>query len=291
MKMIKPKINSVLKYHGGKNYLAKHIIPKLPDCEVFVDGCVGAGNIILNIEPSPHRTDYAIDLDKDLIAMWNILKSNGNGVGKFLNWTSYNEINFEAAKTLGLDNTNPKVSDLWASHYIVKNRFSRGGLGKTFAWSERLRGGIPGDVNAWNNFVQIHLPRIIKRIQPISFRNGCVRRFIQGNFIDFNDKAVVYLDPPYVSSSRTIKKVYKMEMKTYDYERTEENELTHQGLIEMIAQSKCIYFLSGYPNVDYDRLFKVYGLTPEIVFSKDIANHSGQNKKKQRRTEVLWRFN
>jgi hypothetical protein len=82
-----------------------------------------------------------------------------------------------------------------------------------------------------------------------------------------------------------------MEMKTYDYERTEENELTHQGLIEMIAQSKCIYFLSGYPNVDYDRLFKVYGLTPEIVFSKDIANHSGQNKKKQRRTEVLWRFN
>lgn len=44
--------------------------------------------------------------------------------------------------------------ELGAHEYIVRN-MSRGRLGKDFAWSERLRGGKPGDVNAYENNLAI----------------------------------------------------------------------------------------------------------------------------------------
>ncbi len=46
--------------------------------------------------------------------------------------------------------------------FPVRNRMSRGGLGEDFAWSERLRGGRPGDLNAWETF-KAALPAIVQR--------------------------------------------------------------------------------------------------------------------------------
>jgi hypothetical protein len=34
-----------------------------------------------------------------------------------------------------------------AFRFLLRNRFSRGGLGRDFAWSDRPRGGQPGDLN------------------------------------------------------------------------------------------------------------------------------------------------
>jgi hypothetical protein len=46
-----------------------------------------------------------------------------------------------------------------AVRFLVRNRFRRGELGKDFAWSDRLRGGQPGDRNAWET-IKEELPRL-----------------------------------------------------------------------------------------------------------------------------------
>jgi hypothetical protein len=54
-----------------------------------------------------------------------------------------------------------------AVQFLVRRRFSRGGLGTSFAWSDCERGGRPGDENAWLTFREKELPKIIKRAQGV----------------------------------------------------------------------------------------------------------------------------
>lgn len=49
---------------------------------------------------------------------------------------------------------------------------SRGGNGDAFAWSERLRGGKPGDLNGWETRLEM-LPALAQRIASVEFRCGC----------------------------------------------------------------------------------------------------------------------
>lgn len=284
MELIKPKINSVCKYHGGKNYLAKHIIPLFPECEIFVDATVGAGNIILNIAPDEDllRKEIAIDKDEDVIRMWQCLQKFGESIHNILRNYSYTEKSFNIAGEIIRAKT--RICELqWTAAYIVRNRMSRGGLGKTFAWSDRLRGGIPGDVNGWNNFNKYHYENILLRIKYLQFIHGCMRDVLFRNSIIENSKAVVYIDPPYVKSSRTISKVYNHEMETWNRDVSDPTqELTHEGIWEMIKNAKCKFYVSGYDSDCY----RDFG--GKIILRKDMPNNSGQGKTKQRRVEMVW---
>lgn len=282
MELVKPKINSVLKYHGGKSYLAKYIIPLLPDKTFFFDATVGAGNIILNTKPDPRRADYAIDIDPDIIKMWKTIQVYYDEVLELLKSVDYSERTFLAASKI-LDHNIGKDDIFWCANYIIRNRMSRGGLGKTFAWSERLRGGKPGDVNAWENFLNVHYPRVVERIQTIVFIHGCIRDKLEAYGILDNPDAVVYIDPPYISSSRTINKIYKHEMLTKDEDTTDPTKvLTHEGMWAMIRCAKCKFYVSGY----YSKEYEDFGA--KVIFKKDVANHSGQNKIKNRRIELVY---
>lgn len=286
MELIKPKINSVLKYHGGKNYLAKDIIPLLPDCEVFVDATVGAGNIILNLKPDQRRADYAIDIDPDIIRMWETLQVHYDEVLKLLKEVDYSEETFISSYMI---TSNSWINDIkWCANYIIKNRMSRGGLCKNFAWSERLRGGKPGDVNAWNNFIEVHYSRIIERIQSIMFFNGCMRDQLECLGVLDNPNAVVYIDPPYCKDTRTAKSVYKYEMEVLNADVIDSSkELTHEGILELISSSKCRFIISGYNNFLYNNISKY--ITRHIEFyTFNMPNNSGQTKIKTRRVECLW---
>lgn len=54
---------------------------------------------------------------------------------------------------------------------LVRRRMSRGG-GRSLAWSERLRGGRPGDRNAWETFQAGHLPRVVARLRGVASRRA-----------------------------------------------------------------------------------------------------------------------
>jgi DNA adenine methylase len=156
-----------------------------------------------------------------------------------------------------------------AVRFLVRHRFSRGGLGRTFAWSERQRGGRPGDLNAWET-IKGQLPRIASRLQGVRWRCQEATEVIRE--WDGPD-TLFYLDPPYPHSTRNVCDAYGHEMTLAD----------HVALVETITRVRGKVAISGYRNLTYDR-----ALSGWDRYEFDMPNHSGQGETKERRVEVLW---
>jgi DNA adenine methylase len=156
-----------------------------------------------------------------------------------------------------------------AVRFLVCNRLSRGGLGRDFAWSDRLRGGRPWDLNAWGTS-KAELPRIARRLAGVDPRCGDAFELIRetagpGTLFD--------LDPPYLHATRTARDVY-------DHEK---GEGEHRRLLEAAVRGRGMVAISGNVNSLYDEALRGWDR-----FEIDIPNHAGQARSKQRRVEGLW---
>jgi DNA adenine methylase len=154
------------------------------------------------------------------------------------------------------------------NEFIVR-RMSRGGLGKSFAWSDRLRGGQPGDVNAWETAIE-QLPAISTRLQGVTTMvlgfSHLIKHYATPGML-------IYADPPYMHESRTAKNAYQHEMTNSD----------HLVMLSYLKAHDGPVMISGYATPTYTEALHGWRLT-EFAMS----NHAGQGKSKQRRVECLW---
>lgn len=265
MKTATRKIRSPLKWHGGKSYLARRIIALMPEHRVYVEPFLGGGSILLN-KPKADL-EVAGDLDTGLIEFWSILANPATDwiFIALMSGLEYRDDIFLAAPA-ALASSQPMRR---AMGFLVRNRMSRGGLGKDFAWSDRLRGGQPGDANAWDT-IRADLPRIAARIADVQF--NCCRA---DTLIRVHDGpgTLTYCDPPYLHETRTAKAAYLHEMSSDQ----------HEGLLDTILGCQGAVLLSGYRSVLYDEALAGWD---RVEF--DMPNHSGQGKGKQRRIECVW---
>lgn len=283
---IKPAIRPPRKTHGGKFYLRNEIIAALrPDHSVYVEPFGGGASIALN-KPV---VDVEVYNDVDVVNanLFGSLKYFGEYVRDGLKNHPYSEATFKAAQNRlsnwvkQQETRSPSMID--NTHYyraidaIIVSRMSRGGTGRSFAWSERLRGGQPGDLNSWQTFNETDLPRAIKRVAGWSVH--CENAIATIVRYMFNPRAMIYLDPPYFPQTRTARKVYRCEMTAGD----------HADLLSVVtsADVKASIAISGYDNDFYREVLETRNKWRRAL-SVDMANHSGQNEKKQRRTEILW---
>ena len=263
MKTATTKLRPPIKRHGGKAYLARRIVSHFPAHRTYVEPFAGGLSVLLN---KPRSTvEVASDLDARLINFWRHLCNSPMLLG-MLAETDYSESSFQdATRLVGAENDGCTAA--WA--YVVNNRMSRGGLGKTFAWSDRLRGGQPGDVNAWDTIRQ-ELPAIIDRMRNV--RLSCLPAVEVVLLYDSPD-TLVYADPPYMPETRTARS-------TYDYEMAVD---AHRELLRVLCGACSAVCLSGYRSPLYDA-----ALADWQRVEWDMPNHSGQGATKQRRTECLW---
>jgi DNA adenine methylase len=262
------KLRSPLKWHGGKSYLARRITALFPPHDAYVEPFVGGGSVLLNKAPAAY--EMAGDLNPELIAFWRELRDSPAFVD-LLKEVPYDETTFETAgEWLKSDSRGCR-----AIGFLVRNRFSRGGLGKDFAWSDRLRGGQPGDVNAWQT-IQRELPAIVARIDQVAFQNRHALELVgyaSGLKAMGHRRVLIYCDPPYLHETRTAKDAYAHEMTRGD----------HEQLLVALRDIDAKVFLSGYRSALYDE-----ALSDWTRHEWELPNHSGQGKTKQRRVECLW---
>jgi DNA adenine methylase len=258
------KLRPALKMHGGKNYLARRILSLFPNHATYLEPFAGGLSVLLN----KWRTQVEVAGDKNgpLIQFYTCLRDRPDELIKCVRSVPYTEEAFLGA-CAEIQHLDPIET---AARFLIRNRFSRGGLGKDFAWSERLRGGQPGDVNGWETIVE-QLPVIARRLQGVQFYPGEALDLIQ----KFDSPETLhYLDPPYLSTTRTAKDAYgPHEMSDQD----------HARLLETIISLQGIVVISGYDNPLYNLALRGWER-----FEFDIANHSGQTKVKTRRVEVVW---
>jgi DNA adenine methylase len=260
------KLRSPVKRHGGKAYLARRIIARFPEHLVYVEPFLGSGSVLLNKTPSVREA--VGDLDVGLVDVWATLQARPLDLATRLSAIEYSRENFEAA-ALDLVGTESDTTLARAVAYVVRNRMSRGGMAKDFAWSDRLRGGQPGELNSWDT-IRAALPAIAERIRRVEINCCDAITLIESN--DGPD-TLIYCDPPYPHATRTHRTSYAHEM----------DDAAHGRLLARLVGCRSRVAISGYACPLYDDALAGWTRT-----TFDLPNHSGQGKTKQRRIEVLW---
>jgi DNA adenine methylase len=209
--------------------------------------------------------EVAGDLNADLVEFYVCLRDQPHELVRRLRSIPYTAESFR----WGCESSKESDPIEAAARFLVRTRMSRGGLGKGFAWSDRLRGGQPGDANAWATILD-KLPTISARLQGVEL--------YQGDALDLIERfdspgTLFYLDPPYVHLARTARN-------TYQYEMSDED---HVRLLDAITDVRGMVVLSGYANPLYGHSLPSW---EHHVFER--PNDSGQTKVKSRRLEIVW---
>lgn len=265
------RIRPPVKAHGGKYYLAPKIVPVLLSAPgrvtEYLEPCAYGASVFLTL-PRFNR-EILGEVNPDVVDLWRVLadKHLSDELRDRVTRTPYSAPTFEAAKK-----ETPITAIERAFRAIILCRFSRGGLGKDFAWSERLRGGQPGDQNAWETFREKELPRIIARAQGIEVTDEPCWWTVWESRARI--QRLIYADPPYMRQTRTAK---------YAYGPYEMTRIEHFWLVAALRAHCGPAAISGYRSAEYDCWLHDWR---RIDF--DMPNNAGQGRRKQRRTESLW---
>lgn len=266
--MPKP-IRPAFKCHGGKFYLSSWVISHFPENYTdytYLEPYCGGANVLINKQKS--ALEAVCDTDITVVQIFRALRDEPKEFVRRLNLVKYCQETFDRA----LKRQNGPFDD-YLDHAVneyVLRRMSRGGLRKAFAWSERKRGGQPGDLNAWKTALTV-LPTIAERFREVYIFHKPAVEVIK----TFNNKnTLLYCDPPYLHDTRQSKETYAHEMDTD----------AHVELARILNSFSGKVILSGYPSLLYDRLFKDWNCE-----KRKIANHSSQQKAKVMKTECLFK--
>jgi DNA adenine methylase len=280
------KMRGLVKYAGGKTRISPWLIENFPpDYEnmIYIEPFLGGGSVLLNKKPSV--LEYANDLDYALYNLWDQLQVNYITLSKRLSQEKYEVATFErAAQYVNMLPSCQIPGVIYgleeaASYYIVK-RMSRGGLGKDFAWSDRKRGGKPGDVNAWETALA-NLGKISKRVEDVRFECKDAITYISP-LVDKLSRSVfscypifIYVDCPYLHSTRKSKKLYQ-------HEFSEQQHIELANVLNNLPKNVNI-MISGYESTLYHAIYPTWK-----VIKKEFICDAGQTKKKTKRVEQIW---
>jgi len=264
------------KTHGGKYYLAPWIISHFPPVQkydYYIEPCVGGGSILLNMPRHQHLGMVASDLNYRTIELLRVVRDCPQQLRDILSRLQYCKETFQSLLHQTYQPYQPIRNA--ARTYAVR-RMSRGGLGRSFAWSNRQRGGKPGDVNAWNTSLQNIISVSVKLVGVVLEHSDVFDVFATWQHsYNYSRRSLIYLDPPYLQTTRTVKKAYT-------YEFTQEQ---HERLAQLCNKLSSYIVISGYMSDLYQKL---YPAPKWRCVQKEMPNHASQQKHKSKRIECLW---
>jgi len=258
-------LRGLCKYYGGKQRLAKYIIPHLPSHTEYYELFGGAGSVLVNKKPS--KFELYNELDDRMYNLMCQVQCNSDYLIKELKKVEFSLETFKDACD--------KIKNCQLGYeesiyfYIVKN-MSRCGIGESGSFSPDRENGHD-KTNAWNTAID-NIKNVSKRLKDVKLKNYNALEFLDDN--SFYKNSLIYLDPPYVASTRKSSNNYKYEM-TNDQ---------HIEMATKLNKLNCKIVISGYESDLYNNLYKDWRKIQ--IKSKNYAgNQSGTRLDK---VEVLW---
>lgn len=258
----------LLKYPGGKHYLAPKIVPLMPRSTVYCEPFLGAAHVFLAKFPS--RINHLNDLNSDLMCFWNVVKTEPLDLIHWLKGTPPNRNLFERLQNTNYISNNIAI----AAKEFTLRRLSLGGLKQQYSFSLRPRGGIPETLNAWHNAID-KIPLVSKLLHYTELTSENAYIYIQ-KIAQYYKDVFFYIDPPYLQSTRVAKEMYgSFEMKDFE----------HEILLDAILSIKDQKFMiSGYDSELYNS--KLVGWK-KLSFTMTSA--AGMTPEKVTKKEIIWR--
>lgn len=253
----------ITRYPGGKRYLYEWISGYLPASRRFVEGFAGAATVLLN-RPRAEE-EILIEKNSDQATLLRVSRDQPEELADRLRPVRWSRLSFLDARFLLEEGAYDDDLERAALVYTVRIQ-SFGSLGRSFSFVfERHQ------QRSWDRRVR-SVAAASRRLQGV--------QILEGNALDLlsnfdGPDTLVYLDPPYVRSSRSPATLYGR------YEMTDEE---HRDLCLVIRQFGGRVALSGYPNPIYDGLLNDWSRVSRAV---PVYAHRRRGPR-DRRTEVLW---
>jgi len=240
-----------------------------------------AGSLAVMLAKDPEGiSEVANDIDGRLTNFWLALAHPDASaiLIRVLEVTPFSEPAFrEAMGQLETPCTTkpPRICPSCAEAFFVACRQSLAGRMESFAplTRRRTRQGMNEQAAAWMSSVS-RLAEVSQRLRRVVVLNHDALDVIRQQ--DGED-TLFYLDPPYMSETRSVPSVYKHEM----------TDSQHFDLLELIRSAKGRVMISGCRSAMYDDRLKEWNR-----HDFDLANHAasvlGDKAKKRRMVESVW---
>jgi DNA adenine methylase len=261
--------SSVIKWHGGKTYLAPWIVSYFPPHVHYVEAYFGGGAVLFR-KPFDNSSEVVNDLNGELTNFWDVLRcpDRFESLQRMLVATPFSEVVYQRAVAM---NGGTDVQRAWS--FFVQYRQSRQGLGNDFATlvRNRTRRRMNDNVSAYWSAIE-GLPEAHERLKRVVILN---RQAIDVITSQDGPNTLFYLDPPYLHETRTTTADYSHEMTPTD----------HAELLDCLTRIRGKFLLSGYPSKLYAEAEQQNGW---LRHEKVIDNKSSGSKTKERKVECLW---
>ncbi len=252
----------ILRYHGGKWNLARHIIAYLPPHRVYVEPYGGAASVLLQ-KPRSYSEIYN-DLDGSVVNVFRMARDRGPELMEKLRLTPFSREEMVSAYQ-------PGGGALEQARRTILRSFQGYGSDATkrlsgFRASSNRSGTTPA--HDWKNYAEV-FPEIIERLRGVAIERREALKIIRDHD---TPETCFYVDPPYIHSTRSNSKEYAHEMTDAD----------HRKLAAALQTVKGIVLLSGYSCPLYSKLYRKWRRV-------EIKTYAGGPPTGQRaRREVVW---
>ena len=219
----------------------------MPEHKTYLEPYFGSGAVLFTKQPSAIET--VNDLNDDVVNLFQVIQQEPEALAEKIFLTPYSRKVFDKAWKIRPENEIDK-----ALNFVIRSVMSHG-----FRPTEERAYAV----KHWNDLPEL-IQEMTLRLKQVQIECRPAIELI-GKYS--REDVCLYVDPPYVLSTRT-RKQYSVEMDNRD----------HEELLEVLNRSKANILLSGY---DSD------------LYNKRLANwerveFSATAEKGLPRTEVLW---
>lgn len=252
-------------YFGGKQRIADTIIALFPEHEHYVEPYAGGLSVLLGKDRSKFETIN--DLDGDIMTFWRVLRDRPEELERAAALTPHSR----AESLLARDREHLQDDVERARRVWVALTQRRGGQLQPTGWRYNI--DPDGSTYSLTRYLSGYLQRFAPaaaRLREVSLECRPALDVIAayGKF----DKVLLYVDPPYLGSTRGSTNAYRHEMRDPE---------SHRTLAAALHQARAAVVLSGYPSPLYEDLYAGWHTT-------EIATHTGQGSVRGERVEMLW---
>lgn len=232
-------MNAIIRYPGSKWNLAEWIISHFPDCYekmVYLEPFVGSGAVFFNKIPGAVETIN--DLNGDIVNLFRVLRENPEELVRVLSLTPYSREEYNKS----FEPCEDPIEK--ARRYMIKTNQAFGAkTNYKSGWRNHKQMKIGGTACRWNGITQSVFVAA-ERLKGDTTHLVQIENMNAFQLIERynNPDVLMYLDPPYVRTSRKSGRLYVHEM-------TDDEQIR---LLNLITQSRAKIVISGYDSKLYN---------------------------------------
>ncbi|CAL9502186.1 DNA adenine methylase [Streptomyces sp. enrichment culture] len=256
-------MKSPVPYFGSKQRIADWIVSLLPDHGHYVEPYAGGLSVLLAKRPSAMET--VNDLDGELMTFWRVLRERPTDLLRACMLTPHGRAELAAT-------WDPTTDELELARRIW-SRLAQGRSGtlRNTGWRHYI--DPAGSATSMPGYLEAYAERLAaaaERLHGVSLEAlpalDLIARY------GSRPNVLLYVDPPYLGTTRGWGNNYRHEMKT---------EAEHRALAAALADCRAAVVLSGYDSPLYDELYDGWHRYAQQTMTGNATADKG-------RTEVLW---